>query len=341
MRFETSEILTKIANKIELSQLMIEGTQDIQRLITVLEDRLFTETFEPKLQLRAKSTSQEDKEKVEKDQRAARFYKKRIDKAIDLVSELIEKAEEKERWGEEIGSDFPKKTESIVDTILALTQLRALLQTYLDLFNTWENKPNKEIKISPKEASKKIQEIEKSLSEILIGQEEVVRHLLIAFFAGGHVLLEGNSGLGKTKLAKSLKNVLGLESNRIQGTLDLTASDILEPPFHRSDAAAHSQPKDGPIHTNILFFDEINRTPPKTQAALLEAMEEKQVTNGKTRQLPEPFFVIATQNNISAIGTNPLPDAQLDRFAFKILMNFPDLEELSQILQETLAGKEY
>ena len=177
----------------------------------------------------------------------------------------------------------------------------------------------------------------KELQRVIVGQAEVVERLLIAFFAGGHALLEGVPGLGKTLLAKSFAQTLGLSFKRIQCTPDLMPADILGTQLV-VDRGGHKQFEfsKGPVFTHILLADEINRATPKTQSALLEAMAEQQVTvSGTTFKLDEPFFVIATQNPIEMEGTFPLPEAQLDRFIFKIFVDYPTSEELSRIIRQT------
>lgn len=160
-----------------------------------------------------------------------------------------------------------------------------------------------------------------------------MRLVLVALFTGNHMLLEGSSSLGKTKLAKSLGSILGLKFSRIQCTPDLMPTDVLG-----FSAAEHF--RSGPIFANVVLVDEINRATPKTQSALLEAMEERQVTNGKRRDLPRPFFVIATQNSSGSIGTYPLPEAQLDRFGYALRMELPQVDILSQVIGKMLRGEE-
>ncbi|MBI4341280.1 MAG: MoxR family ATPase [Candidatus Omnitrophica bacterium] len=198
-----------------------------------------------------------------------------------------------------------------------------------------------EVKVTPEEFRKQFEAIRQELARAIIGQDEVVERLLIAFFAGGHVLLEGVPGLGKTLLAKSFARALGLAFKRIQCTPDLMPADILGTQLvvDRGGHKAFEFSK-GPVFTNVLLADEINRATPKTQSALLEAMAEHQVTvTGTTHRLDEPFFVIATQNPIEMEGTFPLPEAQLDRFLFKIFIGYPSQEELSQILRQTTTAE--
>jgi MoxR-like ATPase len=170
----------------------------------------------------------------------------------------------------------------------------------------------------------------------IIGQSLNLRLLLSAILAGGHVLLEGVPGTGKTQMVRTLANLLGGSFNRIQFTPDLLPSDITGSSIYNLKEGSFQTLK-GPIFTNILLADEINRTPAKTQAALLEAMEEKQVTiQGETYFLPEVFFVVATQNPIEFEGTYSLPEAQQDRFLFKLQINFPSFEEEKNVLRQVI-----
>ncbi len=182
-----------------------------------------------------------------------------------------------------------------------------------------------------------IEAIRQQLRRVIVGHDAVVEGLLVAFFANGHVLLEGVPGLGKTLLIKTLSRALGLEFRRIQFTPDLMPADIIGTQLVvEEDGAKVFQFAQGPVFTPVLLADEVNRATPKTQSALLEAMEERQVTvAGQTRQLPKPFFVMATQNPIEMEGTYPLPEAQLDRFMFKLLVQYPTEEELRHIVQQT------
>jgi MoxR-like ATPase len=176
------------------------------------------------------------------------------------------------------------------------------------------------------------------IGKVIVGADAIVHGTLSAVFAGGHVLLEGVPGLGKTLLVRTLSEVLDLSFNRIQFTPDLMPADILgtnivmEAPHGRREF----QFQRGPIFAQIILADEINRATPKTQSALLEAMQEKQVTaGGEIRKLGEPFFVLATQNPIDQEGTYPLPEAQLDRFFFKLLVGYPTAAELTEVLNRT------
>lgn len=195
--------------------------------------------------------------------------------------------------------------------------------------------------MKPEEFRKTWKHLREALGVVIVGQKTVVEQLLVAFFAGGHILLEGVPGLGKTLLAKSFATTLGLSFKRIQCTPDLMPADILGTQLVVEQQGRKSfEFSKGPIFTHILLADEINRATPKTQSALLEAMEEKQVTvAGSTFHLEEPFFVMATQNPIEMEGTFPLPEAQLDRFMFKIFVDYPTTSELIQVLQLTTTGK--
>ena len=175
------------------------------------------------------------------------------------------------------------------------------------------------------------------VERVIVGHEDVIVHVLIAFFAGGHVLLEGVPGLGKTLLVKTMSRVLGLSFKRVQFTPDLMPSDIIGARvLTESSGARDFRFERGPIFANLVLADEINRATPKTQSAVLEAMEELQVTVfGETHVLEPPFMVLATQNPIELEGTYPLPEAQLDRFLFKAALRPPAPEELRDILSRT------
>jgi MoxR-like ATPase len=187
----------------------------------------------------------------------------------------------------------------------------------------------------------KMQEVRAEISKAIVGQGEVVDGVLIALLAGGHVLLEGAPGLGKTMLVRTLAQAVALKYSRIQFTPDLMPADVIGTGVVQENGEGRKslgfQP--GPIFTNLLLADEINRATPKTQSALLEAMQEKQVTVAHTsHQLEEPFFVMATQNPLEMEGTYPLPEAQLDRFLFKLRVPFPGREDLHEILDRTTQG---
>jgi MoxR-like ATPase len=177
------------------------------------------------------------------------------------------------------------------------------------------------------------------LAKIIVGQQDVIEELLIALFARGHALLVGVPGLAKTLMIRTLADALSLTFNRIQFTPDLMPSDITGTEVIQEDRISGIRAfkfLGGPVFANVILADEINRTPPKTQAALLEAMQEYQVTVGGTRhRLPEPFFVLATQNPIEQEGTYPLPEAQLDRFMFNIFVDYPDEEQELEIVRRT------
>ncbi len=191
--------------------------------------------------------------------------------------------------------------------------------------------------------SEKLTALKKEIGKVIIGQEETVSQLLITFLAGGHALLEGVPGLAKTLMIRTLSNAIDLKFKRIQFTPDLMPSDIIGTEILEED---HSTGKKffkfnkGPIFSNIILADEINRTPPKTQAALLEAMQEFEVTYGdKTYPLDKPFFILATQNPIEQSGTFVLPEAQQDRFLLYIKIGYPTDEEETQILKATTGTK--
>ncbi|HLY75216.1 MAG TPA: AAA family ATPase, partial [Planctomycetota bacterium] len=185
---------------------------------------------------------------------------------------------------------------------------------------------------------KDFRRIEAELGKVIVGHHEVIRSVLTALFAGGHCLLEGVPGLGKTLLVRTLGSVLQLKFNRIQFTPDLMPADILGTNLVAQNAQGERVFKfqAGPIFTQIALADEINRATPKTQSAMLEAMQEHAVTVGGQRYvLEEPFLVLATQNPLEMEGTYPLPEAQLDRFLFKIMVSFSSLDELRRILERT------
>ncbi len=182
-------------------------------------------------------------------------------------------------------------------------------------------------------------ELRGALAQAVVGQQAVVEQLLIALLAGGHCLLEGAPGLGKTLLVRSLGQALELQFRRVQFTPDLMPSDILGTELLEEDHGTGKRAfrfQQGPIFTNLLLADELNRTPPKTQAALLEAMQERTVSYaGTTYALPSPFFVLATQNPIEQAGTYPLPEAQLDRFLLHVRVDYPSESEERDILAQT------
>jgi MoxR-like ATPase len=184
----------------------------------------------------------------------------------------------------------------------------------------------------------KYNELKEEIAKVIVGQNHVVEALLISIFSNGHTLMIGLPGLAKTLLVKTLSEVLDLGFNRIQFTPDLMPSDITGTEI--LNEKREFQFLRGPIFSNIILADEINRTPPKTQAALLEAMQEKSVTiNGQLHQLPNPFFVLATQNPIEQEGTYSLPEAQLDRFMFNVLLDYPSFAEEVEIIKSTTGNK--
>jgi len=189
----------------------------------------------------------------------------------------------------------------------------------------------------------KLVDLKNEISKVIVGQEETVEHLLITFLAGGHALLEGVPGLAKTLMIKTLAQTIHLQFSRIQFTPDLMPSDIIGTEILEEDHSTGKkffEFKKGPIFANIILADEINRTPPKTQAALLEAMQEFEVTySGKTYVLDKPFFILATQNPIEQSGTFPLPEAQQDRFLFYIKIGYPSEAEEKSILVNTTGIK--
>ena len=188
-----------------------------------------------------------------------------------------------------------------------------------------------------------INNVEAEIGKAIIGQKDIVKQVLISILAGGNVLLEGVPGLGKTQLVKTLSKVMELSFSRIQFTPDLMPADVMGTNIIVKDDSSNSrfEFQKGPVFANLVLADEINRATPKTQSALLEAMQEQTVTVGKvTYSLPQPFLVLATQNPIEMEGTYPLPEAQMDRFLFKLNVLFPSFDELKGIMEITTSNKE-
>ena len=193
------------------------------------------------------------------------------------------------------------------------------------------------------QAVDRLNAVRREIAKIIVGQDDVVEGVLICLLAGGHVLLEGVPGLGKTTLLRTLARALSLKYSRIQFTPDLMPADIVGSMIMESDDRGGKSLRfqHGPIFANLVLADEINRATPKTQSALLEAMQERTVTSGTTtHELEAPFLVMATQNPIEMEGTYPLPEAQLDRFLMKILVTYPNRDELSRIVERTIAREE-
>ena len=188
----------------------------------------------------------------------------------------------------------------------------------------------------------KVGEVRREVGKVIVGQDRVVEELLLAVFAGGHCLLQGVPGLAKTLLVRTLADAMDLGFARVQFTPDLMPSDVIGTDILQEDpdtGRRRFEFSPGPVFTNLLLADEVNRAPPKTQSALLQAMQERQLTLGNaTRDLPQPFFVLATQNPIEQEGTYPLPEAQLDRFMFMVLVSYPTREEELDIYERAAAG---
>jgi len=188
-----------------------------------------------------------------------------------------------------------------------------------------------------KQLTEKYATLRQEIAKVIVGQDEVIKEVLITVFSGGHCLLVGVPGLAKTLLVNTIANTLGLTFNRVQFTPDLMPGDIIGSEI--LDENRKFKFVKGPLFSNIILADEINRTPPKTQAALLEAMQERMVTTaGHSYPLPKPFFVLATQNPIEQEGTYPLPEAQLDRFMFNIFVDYPTIQEEIDVVKTTTSG---
>jgi len=206
--------------------------------------------------------------------------------------------------------------------------------------NVWESKVSGGGDLEALDQLRKAYDgIRRELAKVIVGQDEVLEQLMIALFAGGHCILEGVPGLAKTLTISTLARCLGLSFSRIQFTPDLMPSDITGTEVIQEDKATGRREfkfLPGPIFANVILADEINRTPPKTQAALLEAMQERHVTaGGKRHDLPLPFFLLATQNPIEQEGTYPLPEAQQDRFLFKVFIGYPSYQQEYEIAERT------
>ena len=192
--------------------------------------------------------------------------------------------------------------------------------------------------MTPEQYAETARAIEREIAKVIVGQQDLVRLVLITMLCEGHALLEGVPGLGKTQLLRTLADAVDVDFRRIQFTPDLMPADIVGTQILEEDESGRRrfEFRPGPVFANLVLADEINRATPKTQSALLEAMQERRVTvAGETRELPRPFFVMATQNPLEMEGTYPLPEAQLDRFLLKALVPFPNAEELAAILDRT------
>ena len=204
--------------------------------------------------------------------------------------------------------------------------------------NPKSGSPKKKLDLTIEEISKKLVLAKESIGKVVVGQDKVVESMLLAMLCDGHALMEGAPGLAKTLLVRAIGKVFDLEFNRVQFTPDLMPSDITGVSIYQPADGTFKFTK-GPIFTNLLLADEINRAPPKTQAAMLESMQENQVSvESQVYQLPRPFLVLATQNPIEQEGTYPLPEAQVDRFMFKILVTYPAEDEEFEIVKRFTAG---
>ncbi len=239
--------------------------------------------------------------------------------------------------------DFGKKEEVILHRDieskkqnLPLSSTKTLPTKTISPSFTEEQKLKEEIK----HYQKLFDELRYEISKIVVGQREVLNYVIEAILANGHCLVEGIPGIAKTLLLRTLSVAMGCEFKRIQFTPDLLPSDIIGVTAYEEKKGFYTVK--GPIFANIVLGDEINRAPPKVQSALLESMQEKQVTIGKTSfPLPNPFFVMATQNPIEQMGTYPLPEAQIDRFLYKIIMKYPTMEEEEKIMKQNITVKRF
>ncbi len=204
-----------------------------------------------------------------------------------------------------------------------------------------ENPDIKKLNEISRKHSEKLNEVIEEIKKVIVGQEEIIKKIIIALTADGHILLEGVPGLAKTLMINTLAKTLEARFKRIQFTPDLLPADLIGTKIYNQKEGTFSTKK-GPIFTNFILADEINRAPPKVQSALLEAMQEKQVTiSGDTYKIEKPFLVLATQNPLETEGTYKLPEAQVDRFMMKIIINYPDKEEEKTIINRMTTGKEY
>jgi MoxR-like ATPase len=194
--------------------------------------------------------------------------------------------------------------------------------------------------ISHKEVGELYSRIKREIQKVIVGQDQIIELLLVSLFSRGHCLLIGVPGLAKTLIVRTLADILHLQFKRIQFTPDLMPSDIIgSEVLQEKERRLEYEYKPGPVFANLVLADEVNRTPPKTQAALLEAMQERKVTvGGESRPLPDPFLVVATQNPIEQEGTYPLPEAQLDRFMFSLFLDYPGKAEEKEIVKRTTFG---
>ena len=203
------------------------------------------------------------------------------------------------------------------------------------------NQEIKKLNLTAEKYAKQLNRILDEVKTVIVGQEETLNKLMISLIANGHILLEGVPGLAKTLMIKTISDTLSSKFNRIQFTPDLLPADIIGTKIYDHKNGTFSTKK-GPIFTNFILADEINRAPPKVQSALLEAMQERQVTiQGDTFLLNQPFLVLATQNPIETEGTYKLPEAQVDRFMFKLIINYPKKEEEKEIIRRNTQGKEF
>ncbi len=286
--------------------------QRLKDLEKKYQNNLFSETKMPEIKPKeqASETKFQNKEKIEKSSKKEK--KKRLKKAT--------KSEKKEQEKERI-----KKAEKIEDEILK------------DLKQENDNRPSKK---EVKECAEKIRKIKNEMSKALIGQKEIVDALIRGVLCDGHVLVEGVPGIAKTLAIRALGAASGCQVNRIQFTVDLLPTDIIGITSYTPQKGF--EVIKGPIFANFLIADEINRSPSKTQSALIEGMQEKQVTIGKKDyKLPKPFFVMATENPLESAGVYPLPEAQIDRFLFKLIMGYPKEKEELKIMAENMTLKDF